>query len=36
MHADLSILTADKGNASVIINHSGYNLKIGAFLKEPA
>ena len=36
MNSNLTILTPDKGNASVTINPSGYNLKIGAFLEEPA
>ena len=36
MNANLTILKADKGNASVTINPSGYILKIGAFLEEPA
>jgi hypothetical protein len=34
LNADLTILTADKGNA-VIINTSGNNWKFGAFLEEP-
>jgi len=33
MNADLTILTAAKGNA--VINTSGYNRKFGAFLEEP-
>ena len=36
MNANLSILTADKGNASVTIKPWGYNLKICAFLEKPA
>ena len=35
MNADLTILMAVKGNASVIINTSDYNRKIGAFLEGP-
>jgi hypothetical protein len=36
MNADLTILTADKGNASVIHNTSSCNRKFGDFLEEPA
>jgi len=36
MDANLTILTADMGNASVVINTSDYNQKIGALLEEPA
>jgi hypothetical protein len=36
MNADLTIITADKGNASVTINPSGYNRNIVAFLEKPA
>ena len=35
MNADLTILMAVKGNASVIHNTSGYSRKIGAFLEGP-
>jgi hypothetical protein len=36
MDANLTILTADNGNDSVIHNTSECNRKIGAFLEEPA
>ena len=36
MHANLTILTADKGNDSDIHNTSEFNRKFGAFLEEPA
>jgi hypothetical protein len=36
INANLTILTADKGNDSVIINTSDFSWKIGAFLEEPS
>ena len=36
MNADLTILTAFKGNVPVIINTLDYNWNIGAFLEQPA